>query len=136
MATMLAHLRIEPGREAEFERLAARLYQATHHDEHGVARYEYWRAAEPGHYYMLGSFDGYDGFIAHQVSEHHMAAAAELRAVIADIRLEWIDAVDLANPLPPTDAGAEPKDQGPIERDYRSRQPVAVQQWWVERRGR
>jgi quinol monooxygenase YgiN len=91
MATMLARVRTIPGREAAFEAIAAALWRSTHTDEVGVARYEYWRGAEPGQYYVLGSFDGNDGFIRHQLSEHHVAAGPALHDVIADLRLEWLE---------------------------------------------
>ena len=41
MATILVHLRTHPGREADFERLAAELWRQTHANEPAVRRYEY-----------------------------------------------------------------------------------------------
>jgi quinol monooxygenase YgiN len=132
MATMLAHIHVNPGMESAFEAVAAELWRGTHAGETGVARYEYWRGAEQGAYYMLGSFDGYDGFIRHQVSEHHVSAGSKLKPMIAEMRIEWIDPVDQANGLPATQdsspgAGA---DASELERSYRSRFPVAIQGWW------
>ena len=127
---MLARVLVHPGREADFEAVAAALWRRTHADETGVARYEYWRGAEPGTYYTLGSFDGYDGFIRHQTSAHHVDAGVSLRALIADLHIEWVDAVDGANGLPPTDSSPTPPDAGDLERSYRARHAVTVAQWW------
>ena len=91
MATLLAHIRVRPGKEVQFERIAEELYRATHEREADVRRYEYWRGAEPSTYYALESFDDLAGFVAHQTSEHHEAARPGLGEVIEDIRLEWVD---------------------------------------------
>ncbi len=131
MATFLAHVQVRPGAAAEFEAVSAELCHRTHADERGVARYEYWRGAAQDSYYVLASFDGYDGFIRHQVSDHHTAATGSLRRLIAAIRLEWIDPVDGANSLPPTNGSAAPADAGDLELDYRRRQPADVQPWWI-----
>jgi quinol monooxygenase YgiN len=131
MATMLAHITIHPGREREFEAVAAELWKRTHADETGVARYEYWRGAAPGTYYALGSFDGYDGFIRHQTSVHHVAAGAALKELIAGMRLEWIDPVDGSNGLPPTNSTDAPLDAGELERSHRTRHAAQVQDWWL-----
>ena len=74
MATLLAHIRVPPGKEVQFERIAEELYRATHEREADVRRDEYWRGAEPSTYYALESFDDLAGFVAHQTSEHHEAA--------------------------------------------------------------
>ena len=47
MTTILAHLRVKPGREARFEEIARELHRGTHAHERGVLRYEYWRGQEP-----------------------------------------------------------------------------------------
>ncbi|MEM8903682.1 MAG: antibiotic biosynthesis monooxygenase [Actinomycetota bacterium] len=135
MATILAHLRVRPGEEERFESIARRLHESTHAHEADVLRYEYWRGAEPGAYYTLLSFRDEHGFIAHQVSEHHEDAGAGLGEVLADIRLEWVDPVDGACGLPPTER------QGPVadatERwlHYHGSMGADVQEWWRDRRG-
>ena len=48
MATLLAHIRVKKGREAEFEAIAAELYRETRANEGDILRYEYWRGGEPG----------------------------------------------------------------------------------------
>jgi quinol monooxygenase YgiN len=130
MATFLAHIRVNPGCEAQFEAVAATLWRSTHATETAVRRYEYWRGAEPGTYYTLGSFDGYAGFIAHQVSDHHMGASAPLRDLIADIRLEWVDPLRDASGLTPTEMIAPPDDADALTLRYFGRQPAEVADWW------
>jgi quinol monooxygenase YgiN len=106
------------------------LWRRTHADETGVVRYEYWRGAAPGTYYALGSFDGYDGFIRHQISEHHVAAGAALKELIADMRLEWVDPVDGSNESSPTNSTDAGPDADELERSHRVRHAVQVQDWW------
>lgn len=130
MATFLAHIRVHPGAEARFETVAATLWQATHANETAVRRYEYWRGAEPNTYYTLGSFDDYPGFIAHQVSDHHMGASAPLRDFIADIRLEWIDPLPDASGLASTEMVVPPDDADTLTLMYFTRQPATVAEWW------
>ena len=106
MATLLAHIRVRPGKEVQFEEIAEELYRATHEREANVRRYEYWRGAEPSTYYALESFDDLAGFVAHQTSEHHEAARPGLGEVIEDIWLEWVD------PLPDGLAAGDDGDRG------------------------
>ena len=63
MATILAHITVRPGTEADFEALARTLYEGTHATESAVRHYEYWRGSEPRTYYTLLSFDDHRGFI-------------------------------------------------------------------------
>jgi quinol monooxygenase YgiN len=131
MATLLAHIRVHPGSEAAFERVARALYEASHTHDAGLIRYEYWRGADPATYYTLECFTDYDGFIGHQTSAHHEASTPELRVVLAGLRLEWLDPVDGASPLPATNPTATPPDASQLELDYRRRHAVAVADWWL-----
>ncbi len=115
MATLLVHIRVRPGMEARFERVVAGLYRQTHEVESAVRRYEYFRGAEPATYYCLLSFDDYHGFLAHQSSDHHEAAVPELRELTEEMRLEWIDPLQQASPLAPTD----PQPLPPTPRPWR-----------------
>lgn len=131
MATLLAHIAVQPGHEARFEAAARRLHAATHTSETAVRRYEYWRAQEPGRYYALLAFDDYRGFLAHQSSPHHEAELAELGAVIADIRLEWLDPVSGASPLPATLHQSPAADAGEVARRYAETMPAVIAGWWA-----
>lgn len=136
MATLLAHITVHPGMEARFEASAKRLYAGTHGGgEPAMRRYEYWRGQEPGRYYTLLAFDDYHGFLAHQVSPHHEGEVGELGATIADIRLEWVDPVTDASPLPATahqDAAAHAPEAA---RRYAEMIPATAPDWWTPLRG-
>ena len=91
MATLLAHIQVKPGREADFEAIAAELYRDTHLEETGCLRYEYWRGAAPGFYYSLLSFEDFHAFLRHQVSDHHETASPRIGDVCQKVKLEWVD---------------------------------------------
>jgi quinol monooxygenase YgiN len=135
MATILAHLRIKPGSEARFEAIAAELYAATHTQETKVRRYEYWRGAEPGAYYTLLAFDDHLAFLEHQTSDHHETASGELREVIEDIRLEWVDPIANAAPLPATAVQPLPDDADNLTKRYYQFFFPQVADWWSGLRG-
>ena len=130
MATILAHIRVKPGTEAQFEAIAARLHTATHATEPGVRHYEFWRGAEHGRYYSLLSFDDFPAFIAHQTSEHHETASPEIGAIVESIRLEWCDPVPGASDLPPTVLSPVADDADDLTRDYAGRFAMQIAAWW------
>lgn len=107
------------------------LFASSHASEKALRRYEYWRAQEPGKYYCLLAFDDFLGFMAHQASEHHEAAVPALMGTIADMRLEWIDPVTGAAPLPPTLPQAVPNGASDLIKRYAAMMPVAVADWWL-----
>ena len=120
--------------EASFERVAADLYRATHESESAVRRYEYFRGAEPSTYYCLLSFDDYHGFLAHQASAHHEAASPALRELTESIRLEWVDPLQQASPLAPTNPQPLPSDASEVAVRHHERFAGIGEDWWVEHR--
>ncbi len=130
MATLLVHIKINPGKERAFEDVARAMYESTHAHETGVRRYEYWRGAEEGTYYTLESFDDYKGFLRHQASPHHEGFGPQFAEMIKTIRLEWVDAVDGASPLVPTRQQAPAADANDTMRAYAERNALQVQAWW------
>jgi quinol monooxygenase YgiN len=131
MVTFLAHIRVRPGREVDFEGCIRSLYRATHEHEPGVRRYEYWRGAEERTYYTLASFEDFHAFIDHQTSEHHEAAGPKLKEVIEAIRLEWVDPVEGSSPLPWTDSQPSRPDASPLASSYHERFAADIQSWWL-----
>lgn len=129
MATILAHIQVRAGSESEFEALVATLHEATAR-ESGKRHYEYWRSATPGLYYCLLAFDDFHAFLAHQTSDHHEAASPKLGEWIEKIRLEWVDPVQGASDLPPTDM--QPLREGSDELTTRYHRLFAaqLQEWW------
>lgn len=134
MATILAHITVRERGEAAFEALAREMYAATHERETGVRRYEYWRAESPRTYYTLLSFDDFNTFIEHQASDHHESASPRLGEVIESIRLEWVDPVEGASPLGPTDSQDVPANAGDLVARYHERYAATIADWWHELR--
>jgi len=130
MATLFAHITVKPGCEAEFETIAKELYEATHANETGCLRYEYWRGAEPRLYYSLLSFEDFDAFLRHQTSDHHEAASPRIGEVCEDVKLEWVDPLPNASPMPLTEM--QPLAEGADEKTKLYHQIFAarVQDWW------
>ena len=131
MATLLVHITVHAGAEAKFEALIAELYTTTHADEPGVVRYEYWRGSDPRSYYTLISYDDFDGFIAHQTSDHHEEASPRLREMVESIRLEWVDPVSNASPLPPTDGSSSTSPVDDLTARDRERFAADIATWWL-----
>jgi len=136
MATLLAHITVRPGAEADFESIARTLYERTHATESGVRHYEYWRGSEPRTYYTLLAFDDHRAFVAHQASDHHEAASPQLGPVIERIRLEWVDPIDGASPLEPTEMQPAPVDADDLTADYTERYAARIADWWSPQRER
>jgi quinol monooxygenase YgiN len=130
MATILAQIQVHPGRERDFERVAAALHQATHETETRVRAYEYWRGEKPGFYYCLLAFDDFLAFLTHQTSDHHEAASRGLGELIEHMRLEWVDPVAGASKYPRTDMQDLPEDASDLTRRYHRIFAAVVQEWW------
>lgn len=128
MATFIAKIRVFAGAEAKFEAIAQTMYEATL-KEKGCLRYEYWRGAEPRSYYCLESWDDYRCFIDHQTSDHH--EAPDWGSLLEHIEIEWLDPVDQASALPPTNEQALPEDSSAAARAHAERLPAKVQSWWM-----
>lgn len=134
MATILAHLTVREGHEARFEEIARTLHRETHANETGVLRYEYWRGADPRTYYTLLSFTDFPTFIVHQTSDHHEEAAPRLGEVLEGLRLEWIDPIADASPLPSTQDTPVPENAPALAREYGDRYRAQVAAWWLSLR--
>lgn len=131
MATILAHIVLKEGQEAAFEKTARSLVEDTMKLEPNCVRYEYWRGAEPRHYYTLLAFADYAGFMEHQSSDHHEGAVAALGEAIESIRLEWLDPVQGASPMRPSNPQDIPTDASEVVKRYAAMFPVDLQDWWL-----
>ena len=134
MATILAHIRVHEGAEERFEGLARSLVTDTEAVEPHCRRYEYWRAAEPRLYYCLLAFDDFHGFLEHQTSDHHESASPKLGELIEDIRLEWVDPIQGASPLPSTNMQDVPEGASELTRTYHKIFAARIQDWWLKQR--
>jgi quinol monooxygenase YgiN len=135
MSTILAHISIHPGREAEFEDLVRTLHAATQ-AEPGKHHYEYWRGATPSLYYCLLAYENFNAFINHQTSDHHEQASPILGELIADMTLEWVDPVGGASDLPATASQALPADANELTTTYHGLFAAQLQDWWQPLRDR
>lgn len=135
MATLLAHIKIREGCEARFEEVAREMHESTHAHEKDVRRYEYWRGAEPRTYYCLESFPNLHAFLDHQTSTHHEKFGPVWSEIIETMRLEWVDPIDGASPLVPTNDQPLPVDASDLHREKYPRFASLTAAWWFALRG-
>jgi quinol monooxygenase YgiN len=132
MATLLAHIKIQPGKEAKWEAIMQDMVAETFGTEDGVIRYEYWKGQEPLSYYCLLSFKDKWAFYHHQMSDHH--EGHDFADVLAGITLEYIDPVQGAGGgLPPTIDPALPDDASDTMKIAQERFPLSIPAWWSAR---
>ena len=89
-----------------------------------------WRGAEPRTYYTLLAFDDFRTFIGHQTSAHHESASPQLGEVIEGLDLEWVDPIQGASDLPPTESQGPPPGADELTIDYSTRFAAQVAEWW------
>ncbi|MGI9623797.1 MAG: putative quinol monooxygenase [Acidimicrobiales bacterium] len=133
MATLLAHVQVIEGMEDHWEEIARTVFAATHENEPACRSYEYWRGSAPGSYYVLLSFDDFDGFMTHQVADYHHNAG--FGDCFAGFKLEFIDPVDGASELPRTaTSGAHQPDKGELWNEYVDKHSEETPSWWAKMR--
>ena len=132
MATLLAHIKIKPGGEAVWEAAMAKLVENTLANESEVIRYEYWKGQEPNSYYGLLSFTSKHAFFVHQDADYHRDGG--YGEVIEDIKIEFVDPVADASPLPRTENPPLPDDASDGMREWEDISPVEVADWWAGRK--
>ena len=131
MATILAHLEVYPGKEAEWEAIMADMVRQTFEQEEQVLRYEYFKGQEPLHYYCLLSFEDKWAFYLHQASDYH--EGHDFESVLANVALEYLDPVKGANGLPPTENPPLPEDASETLRNTEQVFPILIPGWWAGR---
>ena len=131
MATLLAHIRIKPGQEAVWEETIQKMVAQTQANEPSMLRYEYWKGQEPRSYYALLSFKDKAAFFHHQDADYHRNAP--YGDTIEAIRLEFVDPVANASPLPRTKNPELPQDAPEAIREWEDRSPIQIADWWAER---
>jgi quinol monooxygenase YgiN len=131
MATILAHIEIQPGTEAKWEAIMADMVKQTFEQEEGVLRYEYFKGQKPLHYYCLLSFEDKWAFYVHQASDYH--EGHDFASVIAGIELEYVDPVKGASDLPATEDPPLPEDASEVLRQTAAAFPINIAAWWAAR---
>ena len=131
MATILAHLEVQPGKEAEWEAIMADMVRQTFEQEEQVLRYEYFKAQKPLHYYCLLSFEDKWAFYLHQASDYH--EGHDFENVLANVELEYLDPVKGANGLPATENPPLPEDASETLRNTELIFPILIPDWSGDR---
>ena len=134
MATLLAHITVKPGAEERFEGIARELYERTHAGEPTCSATSTGAAASPRTYYTLLSFDDHRAFIGHQTSDHHETASPAIGETVESLRLEWVDPIAEASPLPATAAQDAPDGADELTVTYTDRFAAEVADWWLAQR--
>jgi quinol monooxygenase YgiN len=132
MATILVKIKVFEGKEKAFETTARTMVDATQRHEPGCRRYEYYRGAERGSYYCLESFDSFLSFMKHQTSDHH--EASDFDSMIEEVDLEWLDPIQGASELVPTEPQNIPDDADKLTKEYSKKYGVVMQEWWQKLR--
>ena len=131
MTTIIAHITIKEGSEAQFESIMEDMVARTLAEESGVLRYEYFKGQKPLHYYCLLSFEDKWAFYLHQASDYH--EGHDFEGVLAKVELEYLDPVQGANALPATENPPLPDDASDTLRNTEALFPVLIPKWWVSR---
>ena len=133
VSTLLAHVKIKQGFEDHWEAIAQKVFSATHDNEVGCVRYEYWRGSKPRTYYVLLSFQSFDDFMIHQVADYHHNT--DFRDCFEDFTLEWVDPLENASPLTQSDtSGKTSVDKGEVWNNYVRNHSSETPEWWLKQR--
>ncbi|WP_428630805.1 putative quinol monooxygenase [Sphingopyxis sp.] len=91
---IIATLRVQPGKEAEFEGIFAELAPAVAANEPGNSYYRLFRTDETGVYRVLECYDDGAAVEAHRASEHFRSLGAKLGPCLAGApEIETLSAV-------------------------------------------
>ncbi|MCW5647920.1 MAG: antibiotic biosynthesis monooxygenase [Sphingopyxis sp.] len=80
---IIATLRVQPGKETEFEGIFAELAPAVAANEPGNSYYRLFRTEEAGVYKVLECYDDGAAVEAHRASEHFRSLGAKLGPCLA-----------------------------------------------------
>lgn len=80
---IIATLRVQPGKEAEFEGVFAQLVPAVAANEPGNSYYKLFRTEEAGVYKVMECYDDGAAVEAHRASDHFRTLGAKLGPCLA-----------------------------------------------------
>jgi len=80
---VIATLRVQPGKEAEFEGVFAELATAVNANEAGNSYYRLFKTGETGIYKVLECYDDQAALDAHRASDHFRSVGARLGPCLA-----------------------------------------------------
>lgn len=131
MPTMLARMVAKQNAGPRFEEIARDMVRQTFANEPGCLRYEYWRGAEPNHYYCLLSFKDNPAFYTHQASSYHLGHLPELMGMFESFSLEFVDPIAGAgSDLPRTRDTALETQAARELREQETLYPIHEAAWW------
>lgn len=91
---VIAILRLQPGKEAEFETAFAELAAAVNANETGNSYYRLFKTSEAGVYKVLECYDDQAALDAHRASDHFRTIGARFGSLFAGApEIEMLDAV-------------------------------------------
>lgn len=80
---LLATIRTQPGKGAEFEEAFGALQAAVRANEKGCLQYDLFRSAEPDTYYVFEQYADDAAVAAHRGAEHAKAPGAKVGPLLA-----------------------------------------------------
>jgi quinol monooxygenase YgiN len=90
-AVLVVRLTVRSCDERRFEDLITELRERSLAAEAGLVTYDYFRGTAPSTYVGIEAFVDQDAFWEHQRSDHHHQLATQLKQVIVDQHVEWVD---------------------------------------------
>ncbi|HIG44615.1 MAG: antibiotic biosynthesis monooxygenase family protein [bacterium] len=132
MTTILAHIEIKPGKEEKFEAIMQDMVARTFAEESGVLRYEYFKGQKENFYYCLLAFKDKWSFFRHQNSDHH--EGHDFGDVLLSIKLEYLDPVEGASPLPHTEDPPLTEEMDEGMKKAQALYPTTIASWWPGRK--
>ena len=127
MITLMTRQKVNPGRVDDYIAIQQKLWKLTHDNEPNMVRYEHFRAEEPNVFISLLSFNSYKDFLDHQVVDYHHEV--DWDGVFEDISLQWVEPLQGANTLEPTDLSL-PDDLDEARKFYVSMMKTERPEWW------
>ena len=135
MSTVLAKAKLKPEFEDFFADIARKVFRSTHANESAVVRYEYYRGTDERTYYVLLSFENFDGFMTHQVADYHHNV--DFMDCFEEFRLEWLDPINGASPLVESETeGAVDPSNDDLWNNYVKNHSETTPKWWLSLRSK
>ena len=135
MSTLLAKAKLKPEFEDFFEDIARKVFRSTHDNESAVVRYEYYRGTDERTYYVLLSFENFDGFMTHQVADYHHNV--DFMDCFEEFRLEWLDPINGASPLVESETeGTVDTSRAHLWNNYVKNHSETTPKWWLSLRSK
>lgn len=126
MATLLCQFTVRKECISDFEDKQRMMFVETNKGEH-IRLYQSFRSMNSGEYFVIMTFDSYKDFIDHETSPHHEDQNAT--AMIEAIQFHWLDPLEGASDLPPTDYQDLP-DPTPLQKKYIDMFQIHRAEWW------